>query len=83
MTLQTAEQGDVSSAQVAAKTAFANFCKRYMTETNPDQALRKERYAKGRRRWARKDLVSFDYRAASIPSIRTGLLNVLFWHSGF
>jgi len=44
--------------EAAAKTAFLNFCKRYMTETDPGQAVRKERYAKGRRRWARKDLVS-------------------------
>jgi hypothetical protein len=37
-----------------------NFCKRYQADTDPEAAARKEQYIKGRRRWARKDLVSRD-----------------------
>lgn len=37
---------------------FANYVKRYKSENDTIYADRKARYAKNRRRWARKDLVS-------------------------
>ncbi|ORY31777.1 hypothetical protein BCR39DRAFT_525329 [Naematelia encephala] len=40
----------------AAKTSFMNLCKKYIAENDPRLAGRRERYTKGRRRWARKDL---------------------------
>lgn len=43
--------------KASAKTAFLNFVKRYHAENDTAQAERKARYAKTRRRWARKDLV--------------------------
>ncbi|GFZ50458.1 hypothetical protein JCM24511_08215 [Saitozyma sp. JCM 24511] len=39
-----------------ARTAFQNFAKRLQAENDPVQMEKKERYAKSRRRWARKDL---------------------------
>jgi hypothetical protein len=36
-----------------------NFAKRYLADVDPKHAKRKEKYIKNRRRWARKDLVSF------------------------
>ena len=43
--------------QEAARVTFANFVKRYKSENDDTHAARKARYAKKRRRWARKDLV--------------------------
>ncbi|KAK8864124.1 hypothetical protein IAR55_001370 [Kwoniella newhampshirensis] len=40
----------------AARTAFTNMCKRYMTENDPKGVEKREKYTKKRRRWARKDL---------------------------
>lgn len=47
---------------------FANYVKRYKSENDELHAARKEKYAKKRRRWARKDLVS---RSQTCPLPRT------------
>ncbi|KAK4689051.1 hypothetical protein P7C73_g1055, partial [Tremellales sp. Uapishka_1] len=50
------EDLDLAVVRASAQTAFVNFCKKYMADTNPQAGIRRERYIKGRRRWARKDL---------------------------
>jgi hypothetical protein len=47
--------------QEAVRVTFANYVKRWKSENDTVHAERKAKYAKNRRRWARKDLVSPDY----------------------
>lgn len=49
-------QSQAHRPQSACRTALLNFTKSYLARADPLQQARKERYAKHRRRWARKDL---------------------------
>lgn len=51
---------------------FANFVKRYKSENDDTHAARKARYARKRRRWARKDLVRLNH---SQKVIKRGISN--------
>jgi len=57
----------VAEGQEAVKVTFANYVKRYKSENDSTHAERKARYAKNRRRWARKDLVSSSSSGPLIP----------------